>query len=102
LAHARGPPTTRARGLGGRQRSADAAGRDHAAGHNLNPRADARDGSLQATDRVVQPPCIVVEEAEGPESGFTRPTCETPNIRYLTTVDPAATEETLLGVLNGG
>jgi pyrimidine-specific ribonucleoside hydrolase len=48
------------------------------------------------------PACIVVEEAEGPESGFTRPTCETPNIRYLTTVDPAAAEDALLGVLNGG
>lgn len=46
--------------------------------------------------------CIVVEEAEGPESGFTRPGCETPNIRYLTTVDPAAAETTLLDVLNGG
>ena len=48
------------------------------------------------------PACIVVEEAEGPESGFTRPTCEAPNIGYLTTVDAAAAEDTLLGVLNGG
>jgi pyrimidine-specific ribonucleoside hydrolase len=47
------------------------------------------------------PACVVVEEAEGPESGFTRPTCETPNIQYLTTVDPAAAEDTLLAVLNG-
>jgi inosine-uridine nucleoside N-ribohydrolase len=47
------------------------------------------------------PACIVVEEAEGPESGFTRPTCETPNIQYLATVDPAAAEDTMLGVLNG-
>jgi len=47
------------------------------------------------------PACIVVEETEGPESGFTRPTCETPNIRYLATVDPAAAENTLLNVLNG-
>jgi pyrimidine-specific ribonucleoside hydrolase len=47
------------------------------------------------------PACIVVEEAEGPESGFTRPTCGTPNIRYLTTVDPAAAEATMLGVLSG-
>lgn len=47
------------------------------------------------------PACIVVEEAEGPESGFTRPTCATPNIAYLTTVDPAAAEDTLLRVLNG-
>jgi inosine-uridine nucleoside N-ribohydrolase len=48
------------------------------------------------------PACIEVEEAEGPESGFTRPTCEKPNITYLTTVDPAAAEATLLTVLNGG
>lgn len=48
------------------------------------------------------PACIVVEEAEGPESGFTRPTCEMPNIQYLTTVDPAVAEATLLAVLNGG
>ncbi|MEO8273792.1 MAG: nucleoside hydrolase [Chloroflexota bacterium] len=48
------------------------------------------------------PGCIVVEEAEGPESGFTRPTCETPNMEYLKTVDPAAAEETLLRVLRGG
>ena len=48
------------------------------------------------------PACIIVEEAEGPESGFTRPTCETPNIRYLTTVDAAAAEGTLLDVLNEG
>ena len=48
------------------------------------------------------PACIVVEEAEGPESGFTRPACEAPNIQYLTTVDAAAAEDTLLGVLNGG
>jgi pyrimidine-specific ribonucleoside hydrolase len=47
------------------------------------------------------PACIVVEEAEGPESGFTRPACETANIRYLATVDPSAAEATLLGVLNG-
>lgn len=45
--------------------------------------------------------CVVVEEAEGPESGFTRPSCETPNIQYLTTVNAAAAEDTLLGVLNG-
>lgn len=49
-----------------------------------------------------EPACIVVEEAEGPESGFTRPTCETRNIEYLTTVDASAAEDTLLGVLNGG
>lgn len=48
------------------------------------------------------PAAIVVEEAEGSESGFTRPTDGSPNIRYLTTVDPKAAEDTLLGVLNGG
>ncbi len=46
------------------------------------------------------PACIEVEESEGPESGFTRPTCDTPNIRYLSTADPAAAEDTLLAVLN--
>ena len=46
--------------------------------------------------------CIEVEEAEGPESGFTRPSCDARNIQYLTTVDPAVAEETLLAVLNGG
>jgi inosine-uridine nucleoside N-ribohydrolase len=45
---------------------------------------------------------IVVEEAEGPESGFTRPTDGAPNIQYLTTVEPRAAEATLLDVLNGG
>jgi pyrimidine-specific ribonucleoside hydrolase len=44
--------------------------------------------------------CILVEEAEGPESGFTRPGCDVPNVRYLTNVDAAAAEDTLLGVLN--
>ena len=52
------------------------------------------DGSLSAA-------CIVVEEAEGPEAGFTRPGCETPNIRYLATVDAAAAEDTLVAVLGG-
>jgi inosine-uridine nucleoside N-ribohydrolase len=47
------------------------------------------------------PACIVVDETQGPESGFTRPGCETPNIQYLTTVDPAAAEDTMLDVLNG-
>ena len=45
---------------------------------------------------------IDVEEAEGPEAGFTRPTSGSPNIEYLTTVDPPAAEDTLLGVLNDG
>jgi len=48
------------------------------------------------------PACIEVEEAEGPESGFTRPTCDSPNIRYLSTVDPTAAEDILLAALNGG
>lgn len=48
------------------------------------------------------PACIVVEEAEGPESGFTRPSCDAPNIQYLATVEKSAAEDTLLGVLNGG
>lgn len=50
----------------------------------------------------LEPACIEVEEAEGPESGFTRPGCDTPNIQYLATVDRDAAEDTLLGVLNGG
>jgi inosine-uridine nucleoside N-ribohydrolase len=45
---------------------------------------------------------IDVEEAEGPESGFTRPTTGEPNIQYLETVDRSAAENTLLDVLNGG
>jgi pyrimidine-specific ribonucleoside hydrolase len=49
-----------------------------------------------------EPACIEVEEAEGPESGFTRPGCDTPNIQYLATVDRVAAEDTLLSVLNGG
>jgi pyrimidine-specific ribonucleoside hydrolase len=48
------------------------------------------------------PASIVVEEAEGPESGFTRPTDGPPNIRYLTTADPMAAEDTLLRILSGG
>jgi pyrimidine-specific ribonucleoside hydrolase len=45
---------------------------------------------------------IKVEQAEGPESGFTRPVDGAPNIRYLATVDPIAAEDTLLAILNGG
>jgi inosine-uridine nucleoside N-ribohydrolase len=48
------------------------------------------------------PATIRVEEAEGPESGFTRPTDGAPNMQYLTTVDAAAAEATLLRVLDGG
>ncbi|MEA2675509.1 MAG: hypothetical protein QOI92_2701 [Chloroflexota bacterium] len=46
------------------------------------------------------PATVAVEEAEGPESGFTRPTTGDPNIDYLATVDATAAEETLLTVLN--
>ena len=42
---------------------------------------------------------IKVEEAEGPESGFTRPTSGAPNIQYLSTADPVVAETTLLSVL---
>lgn len=48
------------------------------------------------------PAAILVEEAEGPESGFTRPASGAPNMQYLTTVDAAAAEATLLQVLDGG
>ena len=48
------------------------------------------------------PAAIVVEEAEGQESGFTRPTSGTPNIQYLSTADPEVAESTLLSVLSGG
>jgi inosine-uridine nucleoside N-ribohydrolase len=43
---------------------------------------------------------ITVEEIEGPESGFTRPTSGSTNIRYLSTVDPTSAEDTLLAILN--
>lgn len=46
------------------------------------------------------PAAIDVEEAEGRESGFTRPIAGDPNVAYLSTVDPHAAESTLLGVLN--
>lgn len=48
------------------------------------------------------PAAIDVEEAEGPESGFTRPVDRAPNVGYLTIVDARAAEATLLSVLNGG
>jgi pyrimidine-specific ribonucleoside hydrolase len=44
---------------------------------------------------------VVVEEAEGPESGFTRPSSPTTNIKYLSEADSAAATDTLLRVLNG-
>jgi inosine-uridine nucleoside N-ribohydrolase len=43
---------------------------------------------------------ITVEEAEGAESGFTRPTSGDPNIEFLSSADPAAAEDTLLAILN--
>jgi inosine-uridine nucleoside N-ribohydrolase len=46
------------------------------------------------------PATVTVEEAEGAESGFTRPTTGDSNIGYLATVDATAAEETLLAVLN--
>lgn len=49
---------------------------------------------------IVEAATITVEEAEGPESGFTRPTSGDPNIQYLRTVDPTAAEDTLLQVLD--
>lgn len=47
------------------------------------------------------PATIKVEEAEGPESGFTRPADGDPNIRYLSGADPSAAENTMLQVLDG-
>jgi len=46
------------------------------------------------------PARVDVEEAEGPESGFTRPVDGTPNVEYLSAADRAAAEDTLLAVLN--
>jgi inosine-uridine nucleoside N-ribohydrolase len=47
------------------------------------------------------PASIVVEEEEGPESGFTRPTDGAPNIEYLSSADAEAARATLLAILNG-
>lgn len=43
---------------------------------------------------------VAIEEAEGPEVGFTRPVEGTPNIEYLSSADRAAAEDTLLATLN--
>jgi len=43
---------------------------------------------------------VDVEEAEGPEVGFTRPVEGTPNVEYLSTADRGAAEDTLLKTLN--
>jgi inosine-uridine nucleoside N-ribohydrolase len=42
---------------------------------------------------------VDVEQAEGPEVGFTRPVDGTPNVEYLSSADRAAAEETLLETL---
>ncbi|MEK6720044.1 MAG: nucleoside hydrolase [Chloroflexota bacterium] len=47
------------------------------------------------------PATVSVEEAEGPESGFTRPTDGSPNVQYLSDADQASAEHTLLRILNG-
>jgi len=56
-----------------------------AAGHPLGSFSEAR---------------VDVEEAEGPEVGFTRPVDGTPNVEYLSSADQAAAEVTLLETLN--
>jgi pyrimidine-specific ribonucleoside hydrolase len=56
-----------------------------AAGHPLGSFSDAR---------------VDVEEAEGPEIGFTRPVEGAPNVEYLSGADRAAAEEALLETLN--
>jgi inosine-uridine nucleoside N-ribohydrolase len=43
---------------------------------------------------------VTVEEADGPESGFTRPTSGDPNCQYLATADATTAEDTLLAVLD--
>jgi pyrimidine-specific ribonucleoside hydrolase len=43
---------------------------------------------------------VDVEEAEGPEVGFTRPVDGTPNVEYLSAADRAAAEDTLLETMN--
>ena len=43
---------------------------------------------------------VDVEEAEGPQVGFTRPVDGTPNVEYLSSADRAAAEATLLETLN--
>jgi pyrimidine-specific ribonucleoside hydrolase len=46
------------------------------------------------------PARVDVEEAEGPEVGFTRPVEGTPNVEYLSSADRAAAEDALLATLN--
>ena len=45
---------------------------------------------------------VVVEEAEGPEAGFTRPVEGTPNVEFLRSADLEAAERVLLDTLNQG
>ncbi len=56
-----------------------------AAGHSLGSFSPAR---------------VDVDEAEGPEAGFTRPIDGDPNVEYLSSADAAAAEDTLLETLN--
>jgi pyrimidine-specific ribonucleoside hydrolase len=46
------------------------------------------------------PARVEVEQAEGPEVGFTRPVEGAPNIEYLSAADQSAAEETLIDTLN--
>jgi inosine-uridine nucleoside N-ribohydrolase len=46
------------------------------------------------------PARVDVEEAEGPEVGFTRPVDGEPNVEYLSSADAAAAEATMLEMLN--
>lgn len=50
---------------------------------------------------IFSPASIKVEEAEGAESGFTRPTDGDPNILFLSSANKTAAEDTLLAILNG-
>lgn len=43
---------------------------------------------------------VDVDQAEGPEVGFTRPVEGTSNVEYLSSADPAAAEDTLLETMN--
>jgi pyrimidine-specific ribonucleoside hydrolase len=47
-----------------------------------------------------EPARIDIEEAEGPEVGFTRPVEGTPNVEYLSGVEKAAAEDILVGALD--
>ena len=49
---------------------------------------------------TVEAATITVEETDGPESGYTRPSSGDPNVRYLRTADATAAENTLLAILD--